>query len=83
MYIQILGLVAGGLIAFASLPQFLKIIKTKDTKSISLQMYILLNIGGVLWIIYGILINQPAVIITNGIFQAFNLTILYLKLRHG
>ncbi len=83
MDVQLLGLIAGGLIAFASLPQFLQILKTKQTKDISLQMYILLNIGGVLWIVYGVLTGQLAVIVTNLIFQVVNAVILYLKLRNG
>ncbi len=83
MFIQILGLIAGGLIAIAALPQFIKIVKTKKTQDISLPMYILLNIGGLLWILYGILTNQFAVIVTNLIFQIFNMVILYLKLKHG
>lgn len=83
MFIQILGLIAGGFVVFASLPQILKIIKSKKTTDISLQMYVLLNIGTFLWIIYGFLTNQIAVLIPNIIFQIFSLVILYLKIKHG
>lgn len=83
MFIQILGLTAGGLIVFASLPQILKIIKTKKTSDISLPMYIIINIGTFLWIIYGFATNQIAILIPNVIFQIFNLIILYLKIKHG
>ncbi|MDD5415464.1 MAG: SemiSWEET transporter [Candidatus Daviesbacteria bacterium] len=80
---ETLGLIAGGFVVFASLPQILKIIKTKRTTDISLPMYIALNIGTFLWLVYGFLTQQMALIITNVIFQIFNLTILFLKIKHG
>lgn len=80
---QILGLIAGGFVVFASLPQILKIIKSKRTKDISLPMYIALNVGTFLWLVYGFISQQPAIIITNIVFQIFNLLILYLKIKHG
>ncbi|MDD5147377.1 MAG: SemiSWEET transporter [Candidatus Daviesbacteria bacterium] len=81
--VEALGLIAGGFVVFASLPQILKIIKTKRTTDISLPMYIALNIGTFLWLVYGLLTQQMALIITNVIFQIFNLTILFLKIKHG
>ena len=83
MYIQILGLVAGAFTVFASLPQIIKIIKTKQTKDISLPMYIILSFGILLWIIYGIIPSQASILITNIVFEIFNLTILFLKIKHG
>ena len=83
MHIQILGLVAGAVVVFAALPQILKIVRTKQTRDLSLPTYVLLNIGTILWIIYGILTRQTAIIIPNVIFQVFNITILYLKIKHG
>lgn len=81
--VQTLGLIAGGFAVFASLPQIVKIIKTKRTSDISLPMYIILNIGIFLWIVYGFLTQQVAIIITNVIFQVVNLIILFLKIKHG
>ena len=81
--VEALGLIAGGFVVFASLPQILKIIKTKRTNDISLPMYIALNIGTFLWLVYGLLTQQMALIITNVIFQIFNLSILFLKIKHG
>lgn len=81
--VQILGLVAGGFVVCASLPQIFKIIKSKSAEDISLPMYIALNIGTFLWLIYGFVSQQPAIIVTNAIFQVFNLFILFLKIKHG
>jgi len=81
--LSILGYVAGGFVVGASIPQILKIIKSKKTTDISLPMYIALNIGIFLWLVYGILTHQIAIIITNALFLILNLTILYLKIKHG
>ena len=83
MNIQFLGLLAGGLVIIASLPQILTIIKTKSTKDISLPMYILQNTGIILWVIFGLITHSLAVAITNGIYLIFTLTILFLKIKHG
>lgn len=83
MLIQLLGLFAGALVILASLPQIIRIIKTKSTKDISLPMYCIQNLGTFLWIIYGVMTNSLAIIVTNVIYQIFTLTILYLKIKHG
>ena len=81
--IQTLGLIAGGFVVFASLPQILKILRSKKANDISLPMYIILNIGTFLWLVYGIATQQVSIIITNVILQLFNLTILFLKIKYG
>lgn len=83
MNIQFLGLLAGGLVIVASLPQIISIIKTKSTKDISLPMYIVLNIGVILWVLFGFLTHSIAVATTNGIYLIFTLIILFLKIKHG
>ena len=81
--ISIIGFIAGALTLTASLPQIIKILKTKRTKDISLPMYVILSIATVLWLVYGILSNQPPVSIINGIFLVLNLIILSLKIKYG
>ena len=50
MKIEIIGLIAACLTTSSFLPQVLMVIKTKDTKSISLKMYSIFVIGTALWI---------------------------------
>ncbi|MBU1031597.1 SemiSWEET transporter [Patescibacteria group bacterium] len=82
-FVDTLGLIAGGFVVFAALPQIFKIIKTKRTRDISLPMYIALNIGIFLWLVYGVIVQQTAIIITNVILLVFNLLILLFKIKHG
>ncbi len=49
----------------AYVPQAIKTIKTRDTKSISFWMYLLSIVGVVLWLIYGFMINSYPIIFKN------------------
>jgi MtN3 and saliva related transmembrane protein len=81
-YIDIIGLMAGAMGGFALFPQVLKVLKTKSTKDISREMFLLLAGSIFLWLIYGILLNNFPIMLANffGIIQAF--IILYFKIRN-
>ena len=72
---------AGTTLAFV--PQAIKVIRTKQTKDLSLPMYIILNIGLALWLTYGLLITDWPIILANTVTLIFALTILVLKIKHG
>lgn len=78
----VIGLLAAALTTFAFLPQAIQIIRTKHTKDISLVMYIIINIGVLLWLIYGILIHALPVILANSVTILFTSTILLLKIKY-
>jgi len=81
-YKTIIGLVAATLTTAASLPQAVKTIKTRSTKDLSLGMYILLESGVILWLVYGLLVTDIPVIFAN-IFTLIPVTIiLIMKIRH-
>jgi len=63
-------------------PQALLIIKTKDTKGISLPMYILFTIGVACWLLYGIYFGMIPVIIANFITLALAIVILTFKIKY-
>ena len=79
----IIGSLGGALTTIASIPQVIKTVKTKHTKDISLMMYILLTTGVALWLIYGIMISDGPIIISNGVTLALTSTILAYKIRYG
>ena len=81
--IELLGLCAAFLTTFGFLPQAIKIFKTKDTLGISLNMYVVLIIGVILWLAYGILLERPAIILANAISMLFQIWIIVMKLKHG
>jgi len=77
---EILGLIAAGITTLANIPQAVKVIRTKSTKSISAFTYTMLTVGMAAWVVYGILKNDLPIIIGNAIATALCGTILSVKL---
>lgn len=77
---EAIGYIATTLTTICSIPQLYKILKTKDSKSVSLNMYIIMTIGYALWIVYGIYIKSYQMMIGNSIGTAILLIILTIKL---
>lgn len=79
--IQILGLAAGTITSITFLPQVIKIWQTKSAKDLSLMMLLLLMLGVSMWLTYGILVKDAAIIYTNSMVFTMSLVLLYFKLR--
>ena len=79
--IDTLGMVAGTISAITFLPQVIKTWKSKSAKDISMLMFSFATISVILWLIYGIIINNWPVIYTNGCVLILSLIMLYFKLR--
>ncbi|MBP1677474.1 MAG: glutathione synthetase [Bacteroidetes bacterium] len=80
--ITIVGFLAGFCTAIAQFPQAYKVIKTGDTHSISIGMYSIMTFGIVLWMIYGILIPDLPMIISNAVCLVPSLYTLYVTIRN-
>lgn len=81
-----ISLMAAMLTTFSFLPQAIKVIKTKDTSSLSLGMYIMFTLGVASWLIYGLGIHDIALIGANLItfvFAVIILTVKILNVRKG
>ncbi|MFA5174437.1 MAG: SemiSWEET family transporter [Candidatus Pacearchaeota archaeon] len=62
-----LAIITGALMGMANLPQAYKIFKRKSAKDISIITYLILLIGNIIWVIYGIQIGNIAIMIANSI----------------
>ena len=80
--IEMIGYIAGILTTISFIPQALLTIKTQNTKSISLMMYIIFSTGILLWLIYGIVINSMPIIAANIITLPLTLIILFIKIKN-
>jgi MtN3 and saliva related transmembrane protein len=78
-----IGLLAALLTTAAFLPQVLHTLATRDTRGISLRMYVIFVAGVLLWLIYGLLTGDLPLILANGVTLLLGGAILVLKLRHG
>jgi MtN3 and saliva related transmembrane protein len=73
---------AATLTTVAFVPQALHIIRNKETKSISLLMYVAFAGGVALWLVFGIMIGNWPIIIANAITLVLALAIVAMKLRY-
>ena len=84
MAIEVLvSAVAATLTTAAFLPQALHIIRHKDTRAISLHMYVAFAAGVLLWLVFGILIANWPIIVSNAITLGLALAIIAMKLKYG
>ena len=61
-------------------PQAWKVVRTRDTGSISTRMYVITVVGFSLWLAYGLLLGEWPLIVTNGICLGLSAFILAMKL---
>lgn len=62
------------------MPQAWKIIKSRQTHDISTVMYAVTVIGFALWMIYGVVLAQWPLIVTNGLCLILSAFILMMKI---
>jgi len=67
----------------AFVPQALHLLRHKETKAISLLMYVAFALGVALWLWFGVLIDNWPMIVANAITLALALAIIGMKLRYG
>ena len=75
--------IAATLTTAAFVPQAVHIIRYKETKAISLVMYVALASGVALWLLFGALIGNWPIMISNAITLMLTLAIVGMKLRYG
>lgn len=80
-FVTVIGLVAGFCTTAAFLPQVVKTWKSKSAKDLSLGMYLIFCTGVLLWLIYGIILEDIPIILTNAATLILALSILYFKLN--
>ena len=77
-----LGLIAGSLTTLAYLPQLIKTWKSKSADDISWSMLMILCLGIVLWLVYGIAVHDLPLIAANVVTLILASIILGLKVRY-
>ena len=79
----LIGLIAGMLTSFGFVPQIVKGLKTKKMEDVSYYMPIILAIGMSLWLVYGVLRRDIAIIAANIFGTACNIAIVIMKRIYG
>lgn len=79
--VNVIGYVAATLTTVSFLPQLIRVVKLRSARDISLGMFLILSLGTVFWLGYGVLSHSPPVWIANAVTLVLSLSILVLKLR--
>ena len=78
-----IGMAAACFTTLCWAPQAIRILRTRDAKSISLVTQGAFACGIALWLVYGLLLESWPIIISNSVTLLLVLSILMLKLRFG
>ena len=81
--LQILGLAAGTITSITFLPQVIQIWKTKSVKDLSMPMLLLLILGVSMWLTYGILVMDAAIIYTNSMVLTMSFIMMFFKIKYN
>lgn len=77
---DIIGYVGGSILAIQNIPLLIRIWKRRSTGDLSYHTLAFFIIGGVLTIVYGIMIRAPPIYATLAFSLSTNVTILILKI---
>ncbi len=76
------GYLAAFCTTFSFVPQVLHILRSKNTRAISLGMYSTFTFGVTMWLIYGVLLHSLPIIIANTITLLLAIFILGYKIKN-
>ncbi|WP_164112092.1 MULTISPECIES: SemiSWEET transporter [Sphingobacterium] len=72
----LIGIAAGILTSISMLPQLIKVLKEKDTQTLSPVMIVVLLLGVSLWVVYGLMKTEWPIILSNAFSVLVNATLL-------
>lgn len=78
-----LGLVATSFTTASFAPQAWRIWRTRDVSGISLVTYLILTLGLVLWLIYGLLKGDLPLVVANSVMVVLTTAITCMKIMYG
>ena len=81
--ITALGLIAGSLTTLSFAPQVVRAWRTRSTADLSLAMLIIFLAGILLWLAYGVVKEDLAIVAANSVTAVLIGLILSIKAKHG
>jgi len=80
--INLTGSIAGILTTISFLPQVYKAWRSKRCDDLSYGMLLTFGMGVVMWLVYGLLVHAPPIVVANAVTLALILTLLSMKSRY-
>lgn len=74
---------AAALTTAAFIPQVIKMWRTKKTEDVSLLMLIVFATGILLWLIYGVILNDLPIMLANSVTFVLVMVLLFFKLKYN
>lgn len=81
--VDAVGMTGAVLTTVCWLPQAIQIVRSRETRAISLLGTVVLTIGIAFWLLYGLALRDWPLITSNIVTLALLLVILALKVKHG
>lgn len=78
-----LGVLAGFLTTIGFVPQIIKGYRTRRMEDVSLLMPVVLGAGMLLWLMYGVSLQNLPIVIWNAVAFSLNMAVVGLKLRYA
>jgi MtN3 and saliva related transmembrane protein len=78
---RLIGYIAGTLTTLAFVPQVVRTWRQRSADHFSLAMLVAFNVGVGLWLVYGVLLHEPPIVLFNAITLALALFLLWMKLK--
>jgi MtN3 and saliva related transmembrane protein len=79
---DIIGYIAACFTTFSLLPQILRIRRLKEARDVSVFMPLMISVGSVLWLVYGIIIRSAPVIAANSVALIIALITVLFTIRY-
>ena len=83
MTLEWFGYLAATCTTLSFVPQAIKTIRSRDTRGISLWMYVVFTAGIACWFGYGVYLMSWPMILSNVVTFVLSSTILGMKLKYG
>lgn len=81
--VTLIGSVAAVCTTGAFVPQVLRVWRLRSAAEISLVTFVAFSVGTFTWLVYGLLIGSPPVIVANGVTFVLALAMVVLKVGYG
>ena len=80
MNITLLGLLAGTITSAAAIPQVVRTYRTRHARDISIWQPVLLNLGMLLWLYYGVCLKDLPLILANAFSILCYSLLIFMKI---
>lgn len=80
--IEAVGFIAGAITTASFVPQLVAVYRQKSAKDLSWSYLGMFTTGVTLWLVYGLMLSAPPIIVANAVTLALLLGIMVLKLKY-